>query len=76
VQLPAILHDLKRISLSEQPLYLVGGAVRDDLLAATFNNCVFHFIDSPIFTSPVPRASGASSRGSWNSNNLAVHLSG
>jgi len=32
VQLPAILHDLKRISLSEQPLYLVGGAVRDDLL--------------------------------------------
>jgi tRNA nucleotidyltransferase/poly(A) polymerase len=32
VQLPAILNDLKRTNASEQPLYLVGGAVRDDLL--------------------------------------------
>lgn len=32
VQLPAILNDLKNINAYEQPLYLVGGAVRDDLL--------------------------------------------
>lgn len=32
VQLPAILNDLINMNSSEQPLYLVGGAVRDNLL--------------------------------------------